>query len=263
MSDYTFTDAHWQKTLKQAGYTDFDSWWDVKGELVEEGNFRGNDNNAFWSHVSRIKLPDGRTVYLKRQQNHFPNNVILKLRKLLTFEIEWKNYQRLQAAGVPTMNIIHFAKRKHNGNRQCILVSEELKDMSPMDEVIGWFSKNGWPPRKQRLAILDAIAKTVRQLHQHGMIHNALYGRHIYINIPFVNGTPVLQNDYHTCLIDLERTKYPGPKSPKIVSKDLKTMFKKAGNWPMRDRVWFLKRYLQIDKLTPEAKEIIRTLSAS
>lgn len=261
MSTTAFTDPDWKNTFSEAGYTDFDSLWNVEGELVEEGNFRGKDDNTFWSHVSRVNLPNGKMIYIKRQQNHFPNNLILKLRKLLTFEIEWKNYQRLQAAGVPTMKIIHFDKRKQNGNRQCILVSEELKDMTPMGDLIKWFNEHGWPARKQRLAMLDAIVKTVHQMHSHGMIHNALYGRHIYINVPFVDGTPVFQDSYHTCLIDLERTKYPGPKSAKRFSKDLQQMYNKANGWPMRDRIWFLKRYLQIDQLTPEAKTIAREIS--
>ena len=128
MTDSTFIDPDWHDALAQAGYTDFDSWWTAEKNLVEVGNFRGPDAHNSWSHVSRIELSDGRAVYLKRQQNHFPNNLLLKVRKIPTFEIEWENYQKLKSAGVPTLNIIYFASRKVNGDKQCIVVSEELAD---------------------------------------------------------------------------------------------------------------------------------------
>jgi hypothetical protein len=263
MSDSSYTNPEWQNSLAQAGYSNFDSWWNAEQNLVETGNFRGPDANTSWSHVSRLELPDGRTIYLKRQQNHFPNNLLLKARKIPTFEIEWQNYQKLTAAGVPTLNIIHFASRKINGDKQCIVVSEELKGMTPIDELIQWFEQNGWPDREQRLAMLGAILNVIKTMHGAGLIHNALYGRHIYLNIPFVDGTPQLPEDYHACLIDLERTKSPGKNSPKLIKNDLEKMYRRNPQWPARDCLWFLKQYLGIHKLTPEAKSIARKIATT
>jgi hypothetical protein len=261
MPDTSFTDPQWEDTLANAGYTDFDSWWNAEKNLVEAGNFRGPDANTSWSHVSRITLPDKRTVYLKRQQNHFPNNLLLKARRILTFEIEWENYNLLQTAGVPTMKIIHFSKRKVGKDKQCIIVSEELKDMSPLDELIKWFEAHEWPTRSQRLAMLAAISKVIKTMHRAGLIHNALYKRHIYLNIPFIDEAPVLPDTFHACLIDLERTKSPGKNSPKLIKNDLEKMFRRIPEWPARDCIWFLKDYLEIDKLTPEAKRIVRNIA--
>lgn len=263
MPDTSFTSPEWQSTLESAGYKSFDDWWAAEKNLVEEGNFRGADNNASWSHVSKIELPDGRTVYLKRQQNHFPNNTLLKLRRIPTFEIEWRNYLRLQQAGVPTLNIIHFASRKVDGNRQCLVVSEELKGMTPVDELVQCFQKTGWPGRKQRLAMLAAVEKVVRKMHDAGIIHNALYGRHIYLNIPLIDGVAEIPEQLHACLIDLERTKFPGPGSPKLVTHDLEKMYRRIPQWPARDCLWFLKKYLGLDKLTPEAKATARRIAAA
>jgi hypothetical protein len=263
MPDTSFTDPDWQDSLANAGYTHFDSWWNAEQNLVEVGNFRGPDANTSWSHVSRIELPDGRTVFLKRQQNHFPNNLILKARKIPTFEIEWNNYQKLKAAGVPTLNIVHFASRKVNRDKQCIVVSEELKDMSPMDALVKWFESNTWPSRQERLAMLGAIVKVIKTMHSSGLIHNALYGRHIYLNIPFIDGAPVLPDNYRVCLIDLERTKSPGKNSTKLIKNDLEKMYRRIPEWPARDCLWFLKQYLGIDKLTPEAKTIAREIATT
>ncbi|NWK56813.1 hypothetical protein HW115_14415 [Verrucomicrobiaceae bacterium N1E253] len=259
----SYTHPEWSAGLIDAGYASFDDWWNAEQNLVEVGNFRGPDANTSWSHVSRIELPDGRTVYLKRQQNHFPNNTLLKLRRICTFEIEYQNYLKLQEAGVPTMKIIHFATRKVNGDKQCIIVSEELKGMSPVDTLIKSFEATQWPSRKDRLAMLQAVVKVVKTMHRAGLIHNALYGRHIYLNIPIVEGRPQLPESYNACLIDLERTKSPGPKSPKLIKNDLEKMFRRIRQWPARDCLWFLKQYLGIDKLTPEAKAIARKIAAT
>ena len=262
MSQENFTNPTWLTRLQEAGYPNFESWWNTEGSLVEKGNFRGSDDNSSWSHVSRISLPSGETLYLKRQQNHYPNNILLKLLRNLTFQIEWKNYQALKNAGIPTLNIIHFANRKHNGNRQCIIVSEELKGMTPIGDLIDWYNKNQWPPRSQRLAMLTPIVKMIRKMHDAGITHNALYKRHIYLNIPIHQDSPVMPDHFQTCLIDLERAKFPGANSSKLITHDLEKMFRRI-DWPAKDCLWFLKQYLGIDRLTPQAKVITRKIAAT
>jgi hypothetical protein len=259
----TYTNPEWIDIFKEAGYPDFDSWWNAEENLVDDVNCRGKDNNVSWSHVSRIKLPNGRIVYLKRQQNHYPTNTLLKLQRITTFEIEWQNYLRLQAAGISTLRYVYFSTRKHAGRRQSILVSEELEGMIPLKEYVEWCEANSWAPRTERLAMLEAIVKVVKPMHAHGIIHNELYPRHIYINIPFVDGSPVLPENYKVCLIDLERAKYPGPQSRKLINHDICKMWRRTRNWPARDGVWFLKKYLGIEKLTPESKKLARKISTT
>ena len=262
MAQTTYTCPEWQTTFEKAGYKGFDDWWNSEKNLVEDGNSR-NANQDSWSHVSKMEIDDGKYLYLKRQQNHFPNNTLLKIRRISTFEIEWENYQKLKDAGIPTLNIVHFANRKENGNRQCLIVSEDLTGMTPIRDLIDIFSQVGWPNRKQRLAILSPIVKVVRQMHDAGIIHNALYGRHIYLNIPINDGTPIIPDEIKVCLIDLERTKFPGPDSPKLITNDLEKMYRRISQWPARDCLWFLKQYLNLKRLTPEAKKIARKIAAA
>lgn len=250
----------WENTFKQAGYNSFDDWWNAEGSLVEEGNYRGSDDSVSWSRVIRVTLPGDKGVYLKRQQNHYPNNTFLKLRRKNTFEIEWRNYQRLREAEIPTLEIVYFATRKKGGHKQSIIISDELRGMVPIRTLIDYYIDHGWPPREQRLAILSAIEKVISKMHAAGIIHNALYGRHIYLNIDFVNGYPQYPESYQACLIDLERAKFPGKNSPKLIHHDLGKMYRRIPNWPPRDCLWFLKKYLGITKLTPKAKQIVREL---
>ena len=104
MPQTTYTCPEWQTTFEKAGYKGFDDWWNAEKNLVEDGNSR-NANQDSWSHVSKMEIDDGKYLYLKRQQNHFPNNTLLKIRRISTFEIEWENYQKLKDAGIPTLNI--------------------------------------------------------------------------------------------------------------------------------------------------------------
>lgn len=259
----SYVNPDWVSIFKNSDYPDFEAWWNAEGELVEEGNFRGKDDNAFWSMVHRITLNDGKIVYLKRQQNHLPNNFILKLLKIPTFAIEWRNFRRMRAAGIPTMNIVVYHNRKHQGNRQCLIVSENLEGMEEIAKVAQWYDEHGWPPREQRRAILTAMLKVIKQAHNEGIIHNALYGRHLYVNIPFIDDRPVIPNEIKACFIDLERAKFPGKNSIKFISRDLKTMYWDIPQWPNSDKMWFFKQYLGIDKLTPKAKEKARLIIGS
>jgi len=123
------------------------------------------------------------------------------------------------------------------------------------------FKRNQWPNRVDRHRMITAMALTVKKLHDAGIIHNALYGRHLYINvIPHDDGTVTIPDELQCCFIDLERAKYPGVHSPKMVSRDLRVMNKNSTEWPSRDKILFIKTYLGIDHLSPKAKEIIHQL---
>lgn len=257
----TFTDPEWKQDLQDAGYSDFDTWWNAEGDLVEKGNFWGKDERQSWSHVTRVQMPNGKTIYLKRQQNHYPTNFLNRVRGLLTFQLEWKNYQRLQASGIPTMKVVHFAYRKSKNDKQCLLVTEELEGMISLHELLSHFNIHGYPSREIRLRILSAMLKTVKKLHTAGMLHNALLSRHVFLNIAIVDGKATIPLNLRASLIDLERNKYTGPQSPKLISKDLRLLHKKMPQWPQKDFIWVLKKYLEIDKLTPKAKIIARKLA--
>jgi len=255
MPNSTFTDSEWKNKLSAANLTDFNSWWNTDADFVEEGNFWGKDNEKYWSHVTKLKLPSGEKIYLKRQQNHYPGNLMHRLQGRLTFQQEWKNYQKLQAAGVPTMHVVHFSYRKHNGNKQCIFATAELKGMISLQQLIEHFRTSEYPPEQTRMQILSAVLKTVKSLHDIGMIHNALKTKHMFINIPIVDGEAVIPSEIKTCFIDLERAKPVGEHSDKYITKDLKILFKSWYDWPNRDFIWFIKSYLGVDQLTPAAKK--------
>ena len=263
MQKNNYIAPEWKDVFIEAGYPDFDAWWRADGELVEEGNYWGRDKNTSWSHVTRVKLPDNRTVYLKRQQNHRPGNAIHWLLGRLTFDLEWRNSQTLKKLGIPCPNYIYFTNQKLGFRKnRCILISEELTGMIALEDLYNYFIKHGFPPRKVRYEILSAIAKISKQLHEAGLLHGALKPRHLFITSSFdAEGNWVQPDTFSACFIDLERMKHVGPNSPRLVSKDLRIISSKLRQWPRKDFVWFIKQYLGISKLTPQAKSIIRLLA--
>ena len=260
MSTTTHLDPDWKKPFAEAGFTDFDSLWNTDATLVEAGNYWGNNKNKSWSEVSQLQLPNSQKIYLKRQQNHRPGNAIKWFLGYLTFELEWKNAQTLESLNIPCLHFIYFASRKQGRDKQCILVSKSLDGMISLHELNSYYKTHGYPPRKVRYSILSAILKSVRQLHDAHLIHNALKTKHLFINIPLIDGSPAIPEHIQTCFIDLERMKPINPQSLQFIYKDLQTLARKARGWPQKDFIWFLKKYLNIKKLTPEAKSIIRKM---
>jgi len=257
-ADSTFTDPEWKDRLSDAQLTDFDSWWKADADFVEIGNYWGKDKEKFWSHVTKLTLPSNDRIFLKRQQNHYPGNLLHRLRGRLTFQQEWKNYQTLQAAGIPTMKVVYFAYRKHEGDKQCIFATSELKGMISLEELIAHFQKTQHPTEEVRHQILSSILQSVKSLHKIGMVHNALKPKHMFINIPIVDGEAVIPSDIQTCFIDLERAKYVGTQSSQFINKDLKILFSRFHYWPDEDLIWFIKAYLENDQLTPVAEKWLK-----
>ena len=80
---------------------------------------------------------------------------------------------------------------------------------------------------------------------------------HLFFNL-FTDHPYDIPEKIDVRLIDFERLKKLNQRSDKPIQRDLFTLHRRGLHWPNSDRVWFLKNYLEISKLTPEAKTIIR-----
>ena len=254
-----FLSEAWTSTLKAMGLVTFEDWWQCKAGNVEKPNTKPGKKNT-WSKVSAIQTPDGKTLYLKRQKNFYPNNLLQRWRKELTFEREYQNYQKIHHAGVPTYSLVYFESRKSGNNREAIYLAEGLDGFTSLEHLMPIWKKKGWPPREDRQQLLTALLQTVKKMHHAGILHNALSPRHLFFNI----STELPYSFPETIeirLIDFERLKELKPGSDKGIKRDLFSMHRRGKGWPNRDRVWFLKQYLGINKLDDKAKTIIRNLT--
>lgn len=254
-----FLHDNWKSTLESMGLTNFDDWWQQDDDTVEAPNTKSGNPTA-WSKVSALKTPEGKTIYLKRQQNFYPNNLLQRWRKELTFEREYQNYQKIHLASVPTYELVYFESRKQNGNRQAVYVAEGLDNFTSLEYLMPIWKEQGWPPKKDRRRLLKVLLKTVQHMHQNSILHNALSPRHLFFNLD-VSQPYTFPEKIEFKLIDFERLKELKPGSDKAIMRDLFCLHRRGVGWPDSDRIWFLKQYLDIQRLDDRAKAIIRNFT--
>ncbi|MFK7911598.1 MAG: lipopolysaccharide kinase InaA family protein [Akkermansiaceae bacterium] len=235
----------------------FEDWWNLKGEEAEAPNTKEGDTDA-WSYVTIIQAPNKKTIFLKRQQNFYPNNLLQRWRKELTFEREYENYLKVKEAGIPTYDLIYFSSRKHDDKRQAIYVAEGLENFTSLVDLMQTWKKSGWPSRESRRRLLQRMVETIRHMHQQGILHNALSPRHIFINMT-IDKPRTIPDMLEFRLIDFERLKTIDTNSEKAITRDLFSLHRRCVGWPNNDRIWFLKQYLGISNLDDSAKNIIRS----
>jgi len=206
-----------------------------------------------------MKTPCGRTIYLKRQENFYPNNLIQRWRKELTFEREYWNYLKIRSANVPTYGLVCFHSRKQDGNRQAIYVCEGLDGFSSLTELMPVWQRESWPDIAARKRLIAVLVKTVLHMHRSGILHNALSPRHLFFNIP-KNEPYAFPGNLELRLIDFEGLKVLKKGSDKAIYRDLFSLSRRCIGWPDRDRIRGLRQYLGIKKLDAEAKRTVREI---
>ncbi len=245
--------------LGSMGIASFDDWWNQTDETVEPENRKPGDSKA-WSKVSVLKTPCGRTLFLKRQENFYPNNLIQKWRKQLTFEREYLNYLKIRKAGVPTYDLVCFHSRVVNGNRQAVYVCEGLDGFNSLADLMVIWNREGVPKTPDRKKMVDVVVETVLHMHRGGILHNALSPRHLFFNIP--KDAPYdFPEKLELRLIDFERLKDLKKGSDQGIQRDLFSLNRRCVGWPDRDRVRVLRQYLGLEKLDGDAKRIARELA--
>jgi hypothetical protein len=246
MNDYIAPD--WQRIFAFNGLHSFDDFWKLEAKWFEEPNQR----RGGWSGVARcdLKLPEGGAarVFLKRQENHTTRTLAHPFRGMLTFVREFRQILRYQEHGIPSLTPLYFACRRENGNLRAILLTEELAGFRSLEEISREWKTT---PRPVRRAIIDAVARLLRQIHGHRLTHNCFYPKHVFLRLP--PGRPV-----EARVIDLEKTKW----QPFGFDRNFRDMRRlNMPGWSGADRVRFFREYLGIPKLTPDAKRKWRRIA--
>lgn len=248
-----FIDKRWQSILAYNGLLSFDTLWKLDAEWFEEPNRR----RGGWSGVARceLALPEGgkTAVFLKRQENHGTFSWRHPLKGEPTFLREFHKIEHYKACGIPALEPVYFAMRRTPEGHRAILITAELTGFQSMeDRVVRWLG-SGAPPRAIRLRFLEAIADLLRAMHEHGIQHNCCFPKHIF--------TRLLPDDsVEACMIDLEKSRWR-PSKTICASRDLYSLIRQSLCWSRTDRLWFFKRYLGIERLTPYAKWLWRRIA--
>ena len=163
---------------------DFEGWWTVSGEWVEEPNRR----RSGWSGMMRCPV-DGRVYYVKRQCNHLyrsPRHPVGQP----TANREYLNLLRLKQLGLVVPTPVFFGKRHAGEGFEAVLATEELSGYAPLDTQTGLSAA-------ERTALAAQVGETLRVLHDANLQHSCLYDKHIFVR--WRDSQPTI------ALIDLEK----------------------------------------------------------
>lgn len=256
MQDYL--DPAWQPILAHNGLADFDALWNVDAGWFEPPNER----RGGWSGVSRLELtrPDGTAcaVFLKRQENHNTFSWRHPFQGIPTFLREFRLIQRYLAAGVPSLKPVCFAIR----SQRALLVTEELTGFAGLDRHL-----DAWPTldAATRRQIIDTVASLTQRLHAAGIQHNCYYPKHVFVKVGAggrtLAGAAVCMGMVEARIIDLEKSRW-NPLARQRSLRDLDTLNRYAPACRRSERLRFLKTYLGIARLTPQAKSLWCALAA-
>jgi len=251
MSIKSFINPDFQTLLSRHGFTAFDGLWDLEAGWFEAPNKR----RGGWSGVSKCAWDTGKgnqiQVFLKRQENHNAKTWRHPIKGVPTFAREMDNILQYQKYHIPTLNPVFFAWRNFQGNDQAMLVTEALEGYQSLEDWIKHWQDSGWPNKTQREVVMVELARVLRLLHQNKLQHNCMYPKHLFMQwvddkIPNIK------------IIDLEKTR---PKAtPKAMLRDLSSLYRHLGVRRIRDQLSFLRHYLGLSRITPEAKAIWREI---
>jgi hypothetical protein len=176
----------------------FSEVWAKDIEWFEAPNHR----RGGWSGVGKISLPcsDGKLLHLfvKKQQDHGRRTLLHPIKGEPTFRREFERLEFLAQHQVACPKVVMFAERIESGHQQSILITESLEDFLPLDSLLGsWWQTSH---AETRQALLQHVADALRRFHDLGLMHRALYPKHIFVKNPGLGAT--------VALIDLEKARF-------------------------------------------------------
>ncbi len=244
-----FIASRHQALLAQHKLDTFDGMWDFKVDWFETPNER----RGGWSGVGRVKLEsaDGTAsvFFVKKQQNHGRRTLRHPIKGEPTFRREFERLRFLSQHGFAAPVAVFYAESDAGGDQRAILVTEALSDFVPLDALeAGWRVTANQP---QQHDLIMAVADALRRFHDFGLVHRALYPKHI-----FVKNAGTLPE---IALIDLEKTRF----SPWFRSRaafDLAALCRHAEGWRAAQKMAFFLRYMRLKKLDAPAKQLCRAI---
>jgi hypothetical protein len=242
----TFISPERKRLLDANQLGEFERWWECRSDWFEAPN---NDRHG-WSGVNRLLLnsADGEAlvVFLKRQQNYVRRTFLHPFTGESTFACEFKTMLFLLKRGVPVPKPVFFQQRPSAEGLQAVLVTEELTNYQPLDEVILKLSQTDANSRKVKRALIRSVAQALRKLHHARIQHRALYPKHLFINITDPENP-------ETVIIDLEKARIKLLPVMRTLQ-DLATLNRDLHHLSSTERLYFFKQYYGIDRLGPWTK---------
>ncbi len=226
-----FIDSQYQALLKLHQLDNFNALWDAKIDWFEEPNER----RGGWSGVGqlRLKTNDGEEIvlFVKKQQNHGRHTLKHPIQGEPTFRREFDNLQFLDKHQFKAPHVVYYGEDNAPNEQRAMLVTLALTQYQAFDEWV----KSGYIQQidSEKTDFLQTLARNIRRFHALGMVHRALYPKHIFINIT---------QPSQIAVIDLEKARLTKMGWYRTYF-DLAALFRHATWWNKEDQLIFFKAY--------------------
>jgi serine/threonine protein kinase len=246
-----FISAKHARILEQYQVHTFEQLWDHPIAWFEAPNER----RGGWSGVGRLQLDVSAgkplCLFVKKQQNHGRLTLLHPIRGEPTFRREFQRLQYLAEHDSGAPRVVFYGEKVIENKLCAILVTEELDGYQPLDSLTAsWFAE-GRLTRTRRWQLLKVLAVSLRRFHQLGLVHRALYPKHIFVKNADMSA--------QVALIDLEKARF----SPLFWYRayfDLAALNRHADHWQAVDRLYFFMQYCQLQHLGMFSKWFCRQL---
>lgn len=212
--------------------SEFEYWWNIKGDWVEEPNQRRGGESG----VIRYKHSDGKTYYIKRQINHVFRNLRYPFGRPTSLR-EAYALRSFAAMGITVPPVVFSDCEKIDGNWRALLVTESLpKDFIDLDR----YYQEHTPDVVTQQKIIQAVGNMLAKLHRNKWRHGGVYPKHVFICLQEKNGETVVD----TAMLDLERSRHHWTIAA-ARNNDLAQLQRRCKYWSNDDFQEFLRCYKQ------------------
>ncbi|HSI37957.1 MAG TPA: lipopolysaccharide kinase InaA family protein [Methylotenera sp.] len=226
----TFINPQFQSLLERYQLNSFSALWDVKVNWFEEPNVR----RGGWSGVGQLRLNEenGNEVlmYVKKQEDHGRRTWRHPIKGEPTFKREFNNLQFLDQHAFTAPRVVYYGQEETSDHQRAVLATLALDQHQSLEE---WVHPNYEQLNEiEKTQFLLMLAEKIRQLHSLGMVHRALYPKHIFINPKLASNVAV---------IDLEKARLTTLGWYRTFF-DLAALFRHS-NWSKDEQLIFFKAY--------------------
>jgi tRNA A-37 threonylcarbamoyl transferase component Bud32 len=233
---YRYIDPAFDQPLAFNDLNSFDAFWARDIAWFEEPNQR----RGGWSGVGRLSLKTNDdaplVLFVKKQQNHGRRTWRHPLIGEPTFRREFTRLLQLAEAGVAAPHVVAYFETVHAGQQCAILVTENLYDFIDMETMLPTWQQ--WL-RSEKWGTLRKLAEQVRRFHDLGLVHRALYPKHLFLRGKSENA--------EVALIDLEKARNSLFASYRMLF-DLSALQRHTAYLSRSQRLLFFKYYLGYKK---------------
>lgn len=246
-----FKTEYYQKIFSQFKLDNFDRIWNYHIDWFEEPNER----RGGWSGVGKLDLNatagEFLSIFVKKQKNHGRRTIRHPFSGEPTFRREFARLEYLERRDIPAPKVVFYDEKTLEGADCAILITKTLLGYEPLDLLTECWFMQADITRLQKRKLLSHVAKSLRNFHQSGLVHRALYPKHIFVKNA--------DTEPKVALIDLEKARFRRV-FWYCAYYDLSALHRHAEYWSRSDYMYFYLQYFEASRLTRPLKLLCRLI---